>query len=67
MVEKFIAGYDALSAEEKKSFIKYILKDPEMRSILDNHFSKAERKASKGLFTGPVHTSGKCPHCGEML
>lgn len=67
MVEKFIADYDALSAEEKKSFIEYILKDPEMRSIIEEQFSKLKSTSTKGLFTGPVNTSGKCPHCGEIL
>lgn len=67
MVEKLKDNLDALDAKEKMEIVEYILKDPKMRSLIEEQFSKLESKTPKGLFTGPVNTSGKCPNCGEML
>lgn len=67
MVEKFKDWYDGLDIQDKEEIIEYILKDPKMQSIVREHFPKREKGTPKGFFTGPVDTSGKCPHCGELL
>ena len=67
MKKQFESWYSALDENEKNEIINYILKDAESQTLLEKHFKKLWKEAPKGIFTGPVSSGEKCPHCGKLL
>lgn len=66
MLEKFKLFFNALSPEEKKQAVDYILQSQGIKPLNEGFYSGPSRDTiEKGLYSGPVNTNGKCKLCGK--
>lgn len=65
MVEKFKLWYNALNDNDKKEIVNYILNSENIQSLNEGFYTGPSKKIDKGLFTGPLSSSSKCPTCGK--
>lgn len=65
MLEKFKMFFNALSKEDKRQAVDYILQSQDLRSLNEGLFTGPSNTIEKGLFSGPINSNGKCKVCGK--